>query len=101
MIELMNEYAQKFSKDLADTFKGEWIDEGQIFIGNANWEESPMSGTFKNVPCTLKLLNTGVYADSKGNVEVRVKYRITNNETDEVREDYCNLKVLLNKNYVF
>ena len=45
MIEIVNEYAQKFSKDLADTFKGEWI--------------------------------------------------------DKVREDYCNLEALLNKNYVF
>ena len=74
---------------------------GGAFTGNANWEESPISGTFKNAPCTLKLLNTGVYVDSNGNVEVRVKYRITNNETDEVREDYCNFEALLNKNYVF
>ena len=92
---------KKFSKDLADTLKGEWVDKGQIFIGNANWKESLMGGTFKNVPCTLKLLNIGVYVDSKENVEVRVKYRITNNETDKVREDYCNIEALLNKNYVF
>ena len=101
MIELMNEYAQKFSKDLADTFKGEWVDKGQIFIGNANWEESPMSGTFKNVPCTLKLLNIGVFVTSTNDIDVRIKYRITNSETDEVREDYCSLNELLDSDYIF
>lgn len=53
------------------------------------------------VPCTLKLLNIGVYVDSNGNVEVRVKYRITNSETDEVREDYCTLNELLDSDYIF
>jgi len=45
----IDEYAKKFSDNLCNTFRGEWIDNGQTFMGNANWKESPTSGTFKNV----------------------------------------------------
>lgn len=97
----INEYAKKFSDNLCNTFRGEWIDNGQTFIGNANWKDLDVEHEITNVPCILKLLNTGVFVTSTNDIEVRVKYRITNSETDEVREDYCTLNELLDSDYIF